>query len=215
MVASTDLSELEPSAPWAHNEPGPTSAIVPAIDKQTEFRALYETHFKLVWGSLRRLGVPEADAMDLAQKVFFTVYTKLDEFEGRSLLTTWLVAICQRVASDYRRSAVVRREIATEAAELEARGAPLDPSSAVSAPGAGLTSRDNLALAEAILNKLPEAQRSVFVLYELEELSGPEIAEMLDISVGTVRSRLRLAREIFAREVKRLAASESGSEEKP
>jgi RNA polymerase sigma-70 factor (ECF subfamily) len=212
MVASTDLSELEPAAAW--DPAAPLSGVAPSVDKQTEFRALYEAHFKLVWGSLRRFGVPEADAMDLTQKVFFTVYTKLDEFEGRSLLTTWLVSICQRVASDYRRSAVVRREIATEAGELEARPA-LESNSELCAPNANLTRRDNLALAEAILNKLPEDQRSVFVLYELEELSGPEIAEVLKLSVGTVRSRLRLAREIFAREVKRLAAAESGTEEKP
>ena len=47
----------------------------------------------------------------------------------------------------------------------------------------------------------------MFVLFELEELSGDEIAELLSISVGTVRSRLRLAREVFAREVRRLAAA--------
>jgi sigma-70-like protein len=47
----------------------------------------------------------------------------------------------------------------------------------------------------AILNMLPESQREVFVLYEVEELSGSEIADLLGISVGTVRSRLRLARK--------------------
>jgi RNA polymerase sigma-70 factor (ECF subfamily) len=59
-----------------------------------------------------------------------------------------------------------------------------------------------------MLNKLPEAQRLVFVLFELEDLSGSEIAELLGISLGTVRSRLRLAREVFTREVKRLSAHE-------
>ena len=52
------------------------------------------------------------------------------------------------------------------------------------------------------------------MLFELEELSGPEIAEMLEISVGTVRSRLRLARETFAREVKRLGAIELTDKER-
>jgi len=46
----------------------------------------------------------------------------------------------------------------------------------------------------------------VFVLFELEEMSGEDIATLLDVPVGTVRSRLRLARESFRREVKRLAA---------
>ena len=85
----------------------------------SEFRALYDAHFNFVWSSLRRLGVREADVLDLAQKVFLTAHLKLAEFEGRSRITTWLFAICQRVASDYRRSAPVRREVATEALELE------------------------------------------------------------------------------------------------
>jgi len=64
--------------------------------------------------------------------------------------------------------------------------------------------------AESILNKLPEAQRTVFVLFELEEMSGQDIATLLNVSVGTVRSRLRLARDAFRREVKRLSAIDAG-----
>jgi DNA-directed RNA polymerase specialized sigma24 family protein len=54
------------------------------------------------------------------------------------------------------------------------------------------------------LSKLPEAQRLVFVLFELEDMSAGEVADLLGISVGT--ARLRLARELFTREVKRLSA---------
>lgn len=168
---------------------------------EPEFRALYDAHFDFVWGSLRRLGVREPDALDQAQKVFLTAYQKLAEFEGRSRVTTWLFAICQRVASDYRRSAPVRREIATDAEALErasgASGALLQQ----------LETRERARIAEAILDKLPEPQRVVFVLFELSEMSGEEIAELLEISVGTVRSRLRLGREAFAREARRLRAA--------
>ena len=74
----------------------------------SHFRALYEAHFRFVWGALRRLGVREADALDLTQKVFVTVHARLSGFEGRSRLRTWIFGICQRVASDYRRSAPIR-----------------------------------------------------------------------------------------------------------
>ena len=168
----------------------------------SEFRAIYEAHLDFVWRSLRRLGVRQADAMDQAQKVFLTAHTKLSEFQGRSRLRTWLFAICQRVASDYRRSAPLRREVTTDAAEIDAFAA---------SPNADRSeARQRARLAEAVLDKLPEAQRLVFVLFELEELSGDEIAELLGVSVGTVRSRLRLAREAFGREVKRLHAAEGG-----
>ena len=164
-----------------------------------EFRAIYDAHFNFVWCSLRRLGVREPDVLDLAQKVFLIAHVKLPEFEGRSRMTTWLFGICQRVTSDYRRSAAFRREIATDAAELDLfRGSHEDSSS-------GAEHRQQARVAEALLNKLPEEQRVVFVLFELEEMSGQDIAELLSIPVGTVRSRLRLARETFSREVKRLS----------
>lgn len=169
------------------------------------FRAIYDAHFNFVWCTLRRLGVREADVLDQAQKVFLTAHVKLAEFEGRSRITTWLFGICQRVASDYRRSALFRREVSTDAAEMDLyRGSQEDSSQSAE-------SRQRAQLAETILDKLPEPQRVVFVLFELEEMSGQDIAELLGISVGTVRSRLRLAREAFSREVKRLALARGGS----
>jgi RNA polymerase sigma-70 factor (ECF subfamily) len=164
------------------------------------FRDVYLAHFDFVWGALRRLGVREDDVQDLTQKVFLVVYMKLPGFENRSTLRTWIFRICLNAASDYRRSAPIRREIVTEPGELASLSGFQDD----------LHERNEaqrrLAVAETILHKLPEAQRLVFVLFELEELSGAEIAELLGISLGTVRSRLRLAREVFTREVKRLSA---------
>ncbi|HEY6077960.1 MAG TPA: sigma-70 family RNA polymerase sigma factor [Polyangiaceae bacterium] len=168
-----------------------------------QFRAIYEAHFNFVWCSLRRLGVREADVLDQAQKVFLTAHFKLAEFEGRSQISTWLFGICQRVASDYRRSALFRREVTTDAAEMDLYGGSSHEDSSQ-----GAESRQRVQVAEAILNKLPEPQRLVFVLFELEEMSGQDIAQLLGISVGTVRSRLRLAREAFSREVKRLALTQ-------
>ncbi len=165
-----------------------------------EFRDIYDSYFDFVWCSLRRLGVRESDAMDLTQKVFMTAYVRLSDFEGRSQLRTWLFGICQRVASDYRRSALIRREVVTDAAELDLRPNEHAPPISVA------ESRQRAIVAESILDKLSEPQRVVFVLFELEEMSGEDIAALLDISVGTVRSRLRLAREAFRREVKRRAA---------
>ena len=167
---------------------------------EIDFRALYDAQFRFVWCSLRRLGVPEADALDSTQKVFLTAHVKLPEFEGRSSLRTWLFGICQRVASDYRRSAPVRREVVTDVTELDVASHAADDLAAKA------ETQQRAAMAEAILNKLSDEQRVVFVLFELDEQSGQEIAELLGISLGTVRSRLRLARETFRREVKRLAA---------
>ena len=166
---------------------------------QLSFREVYLAHFDFVWGALRRLGVREQDAQDVTQKVFIVVYLKLPAFEQRSSLRTWLFRVCLNAASDYRRSAPIRREVATEPAEMDFLSGYQDD------VHEGTESRRQVGVAETILSKLPEAQRLVFVLFELEDMSGGEIADLLGISVGTVRSRLRLARELFMREVKRLS----------
>jgi len=173
---------------------------------EAEFRALYDAHVNFVWRCLARFGVREADLMDVTQKVFVTAFVKLPTFEGRSALTSWLFGICQRVASDYRRSAAVRREVVTDVVELDRRangGEELEQQR---------EARRRAKLAESIVDKLPETQREVFVLFEIEELSGEEIAALLHISVGTVRSRLRLSRATFRREVQRLNLIEQETE---
>ena len=92
-----------------------------SVEAKAEFRKIYEAHFDQVWHSLRRLSVAERDLMDATQNVFVVVFRKLHEFEGRAQLRTWIFQICRRVASDYRRSAPVRREVVTDSIELNAR----------------------------------------------------------------------------------------------
>jgi RNA polymerase sigma-70 factor (ECF subfamily) len=140
--------------------------------------------------------VRDADLLDLTQNVFVIVHRQLPGFEGRSELTTWLYSICRRVARDYLRSAPVRREVLVDVREIGQRGAVRDGTVH------RLDSQELSQLLESILNKIPEKLREVFVMFELDELSGDEIARLLDIPVGTVRSRLRLARAAFQRHVR-------------
>ncbi|HTA90697.1 MAG TPA: sigma-70 family RNA polymerase sigma factor [Polyangiaceae bacterium] len=167
-------------------------------EREAEFKAIYESHFRLVWRALGRLGVREPDLMDLTQKVFLTAYLKLPHFEGRSLVSTWLWGICRRVASGHRRSGAVRYEVATDPVSLEVSA---EQRGAITASG---ESSRHLLL-ESILSKLSEPQRVVFMLFEVDEMDGREIATLLNISLGTVRSRLRYARKLFRREVRRQA----------
>ena len=165
-----------------------------------DLAAVYDAHADFVWRSLRRLGVPEADAPDALQEVFMVVFRKLATFEGRSAMTTWLFGICLRVAADRRRKASVRYERADgdRTAEQMGDGRPNAEESAVRT--------ESLRLLETTLDKLEPDQRTVFVLFELEELTATAIATMLAIPQGTVMSRLRLAREAFRREIARFQA---------
>lgn len=174
-----------------------------------DFRALYEAHFRLVWSALARLGVREADLMDATQKVFLTAYLKLPSFEGRSLVSTWLWGICRRVALAQRRSAAARHEVVTDPGSLVESSERL-----LAGAVAHAAEPERAAELERILSKLSKAQRLVFLLFEVDELSGPEIAELLGVSLGTVRSRLRYARAIFQRETRRLALMRETAQKK-
>ncbi|HEX7508700.1 MAG TPA: sigma-70 family RNA polymerase sigma factor [Polyangia bacterium] len=155
-----------------------------------DFRGFYDEHVALVWRALFRLGVPKADLPDAVQEVFLVAYRKLPEFEGRSKSSTWLVGICFRVASDRRRLAHVRREVGDANALL---GCGDDR------PGADqlMEQQERAQVLDEILALLRPEQREVFVMFELEDLSGKEIAAIVGAPIKTVFSRLRLARAAF------------------
>jgi RNA polymerase sigma-70 factor (ECF subfamily) len=167
-------------------ERGPSLPFRPGM----AFREIYQAYFSFVWRSLRRLGVADANAKDAAQEVFLVVHRRLPDFVERAKVTTWLFRICLHVAKDDRRRAHVRHEILDDSA-FEAHA---DPS-----PGAadGAERREALATFEAALSRLHLEQRAVFILFELEDMTGEQIAELLRIPLGTVYSRLRLARAAF------------------
>lgn len=157
----------------------------------TEFRLFYEEHVALVWRVLFRLGVVRADLADAVQEVFLVAYRKFPEFEAKSKPSTWLVGICYRVASDRRRRAHLRREVIDT-------GAMLARSDERPRPDELVEHNQRVQVLDQILTQLRPQQREVFVMFELEALSGREIASMTGVPIKTVFSRLRLAREAFA-----------------
>lgn len=157
-----------------------------------DFQAIYREHYAAIWRFVRHLGVRTSDVPDVTHNVFLVAYRKLSTFEGRSSVRTWLCGIALRSARDHLRSSPVRREIAV----------PYDPrEESPQAHSFEPPDAHELRLAERLLAALPEEQREVFVLHELEQMSGSEIAELMGTSLGTVRSRLRRAREAFRKQL--------------
>ncbi len=147
------------------------------------------------WRVLRRLGVPEADIEDVCQEVFIVVHRKLPEFEQRSSITTWVYGICVRVASDYRKRMGRRREVVTDAPPEQVN--TIDPQREVSVRQA----REQL---DRVLDSLDEDKRSVFVLYEIEQLGMNDVAQAVGCPVQTAYSRLHAARALVTASVARL-----------
>ncbi len=168
-------------------------------------RALMATHFDFVWRSLRRLGLSAVDADDGAQEVFLVASRKLGAISFGSE-KRFLFATALRVASTRRRGLKRRREeprswLGEEEPEPERERSEPGPERLAELARA----RQEL---DQILDGMKLEQRAVFVLYELEELSVPEIAQLIDVPVGTVSSRLRGAREEFDSALRRLRARE-------
>jgi RNA polymerase sigma-70 factor, ECF subfamily len=179
-VASSDLSgvlaapQLPPASPRLCPEP-------------VAFTDVFRGHFDFVWRAMRSFGVPELAIDDAVQDVFISVHRRLPDFEGRSSLSTWIYGIAYHTAQNYRRGARRREAL------------PLETDLVSSAPGPG----EQLANAEAgrfvlaCLDRMAPERRDVFVLCVLEELTAPDVAEILQVKLNTVYSRLRLARADF------------------
>jgi len=148
---------------------------------------IYREHARFVWLSLQRLGIHPSDLDDIAQDVFMIVHRRLGTFDRRARVSTWLFGICMRVAANYRRRRRWTREVLTG-------GSDDDRPSALAAADDILVRREQREIAERALNRLEVAKRATFVMFELESLSCLEIAEIMNVPVGTVYSRLHSAR---------------------
>lgn len=171
---------------------------------QPTFERVYEDFFDFVYRNSRRLGVPASAVDDVVQEVFVVLHRRLPDYDGRATLNSWVYGILANTVRDYRRS--FRRK---QAPLIPAdRDEQLGPAPSTTSPEQRAQLRQDVALLLKLLDELPEAQRELIVLADLEQLSVPEICECLGGNSNTVYSRLRVAREnLKARLSRHLLAS--------
>lgn len=158
------------------------------------WRKLYDAHFDFVYRVARRLGVPDGEAEDVTHDVFVIAHRRLDQFEtGR--LSTWLYRITANVVSDRHRRWRVRNSL--DIFKTWLWGAR------VRTPEELASRRSDGRAVEDVLARMSPKKREVFALFELEGLSGEEIAERIGIPVGTVWTRLHHGRQEFIRLARR------------
>jgi RNA polymerase sigma-70 factor (ECF subfamily) len=158
-----------------NNQLGPDSTG----DPDFEFQQIYDRHHEFVQRICRRI-CGENDAADVAQKVFLTLFRSLDRFHGEAKFETWLYRITVNECLQHLRHERRRRH---PSLEFEAAGKD--------GAQAAVEARELLELA---LAKIEPDLRAIFLLREVEQLAYREIAEVLEISEGTVASRLNHAR---------------------
>ncbi len=158
-----------------------------ALGEHTALGVLFDRHHRMVYGFLSRLaGTDERDLEDLVQATFLQALRAAKKFRGDAAVTTWLCGIASNVVRHHVRSEVRRKTFTTKLASVPRRPA--------TEPGA-IVERDQLVQrVRAAVDALPEKQRVVYVMCELQELPGVEVARVLDLREGTVWRLLYQAR---------------------
>jgi RNA polymerase sigma-70 factor (ECF subfamily) len=181
------------------------SWLVEALRKGDEaaYEALITTFQQPVFNLISRLLNDPADASDVVQEVFLKVFRKIGAFRGDSSLKTWIYRIAVNEAYNYQRwfSRHRRQEVGLDAEEEGSAGYHRTLSDPGRSPYDCAADRERHALVEAALASLGPSFRTAVVLRDIEELSYEEIAEVLQVALGTVKSRIMRGREALRREL--------------
>lgn len=189
--ANSGTAAAEPGEP----APQSTPRLAESARARPTFEQVYAERFHDVLRWLRALGGLDADLDDLAQEVFVIVERKLPDFDGQNL-GAWLYKIAKNHVGDYRRRAWMRRIFWSSRPLIEPDDVPLHFQT-LPTPLEALQHREVVHFVTRTLNKMPLAQRSAFVLFEIEGFSGEEIAELEGVPVATVWTRVHYARKRF------------------
>jgi RNA polymerase sigma-70 factor (ECF subfamily) len=191
--------------------PGAGSARGEPVSKRESKEALQEDepgllsarwfheHVDALWRLVARLGVPSHSVEDVVQEVFIVASRRQADI-GHGHERRFLMATAIRLCSNYRQKAHVRREL-SQGDGFEDQASPLPDAEQL------LIEKGWRELLERALAQLSETHRTLFVLFELEGFSAPDIAKLLDLPLGTVSSRLWRARAKFSEAAARLQSA--------
>lgn len=158
--------------------------------ERSAFEEIYRAHSGMVYGIALRMTNSLELSGEITQEVFITVFRKLSQFRGRSQLKTWIYRIAVNTVLNARKRETAEKERIREYAHEKS---VLEPQT-VPCPG-----EDSCDRIQELMMLLPLEQRICLLLRSLEDLSYREIADVLEINVNTVRTRLKRAREtLFA-----------------
>ena len=186
-------------APVNVERPGPSSeaglvARCQGGDREA-FDALVRLHQDRVYNAIVRFTGDRDRALDIAQKAFLNAFLKIRQFEAKSSFGTWLYRIAINLSiSEGRGRRGEPVSLSVVGARGREEGADFDPPDPGGAPDRPLESRETQAVVQAAIRSLDEEFRAVLVLRDIEDRSYDEIAAVLGLPKGTVRSRLHRAR---------------------
>jgi RNA polymerase sigma-70 factor (ECF subfamily) len=169
--------------------------VAPLRDRHARVRAMVDDHLKVVARTLRRAGVPSSELDDEIQRTFMVAASRIDDVQV-GYERGFLVQVAQNLAWHARRKLARRREVMD--------GAPPERVEAVATPEFLASRKQMRQLLDRVLATLSEPLRTVFKLFEFEQMSMTEVARALRLPRGTVASRLRRARAQFRQQVEEI-----------
>ena len=183
--------------------------ISQALAGQTSaFGQLVEKYHDRLYNTVVHVAGNAEDAKDVVQEAFVQAFLKLESFQGAIAFYTWLYRIAFNVAATHRRRRGAMRAAEQAAvADGQMRGSE-GPSQAADAPSDRLERDERCRQVRYAISQLPEEYRVVLVLREMEGYCYETIAEVLDLPVGTVRSRLHRARLQLREQLREVLAVE-------
>jgi RNA polymerase sigma-70 factor (ECF subfamily) len=163
-----------------------------------------------IYNAILRICANPDDAAELTQDTFVKVIENIDKFQGRSSFYTWAFRIGVNLTLNYCQRNVklgLKSLDAEDADDSDAKGVLKDFLTDVNLPdpAAVAQNKELCGLVVKALEKLDDAQRAVIVLRDIEGMNYAQIAEVLDIELGTVRSRLSRARTSLREIMERLS----------
>jgi len=180
----------------------------PGLDSQTDqalieqcrkrdfeaFGKVVDAYQSRVYGFVKRMVRDSEDALDVTQEVFIRAFQAFDRFDGRSSLRTWLFRIAHNLCIDRSRRTKRQVESVSLITQTEDGDTAYDIPDVRWNPEETLIQEELIQLTEQALATMSEKLRTVLLMHDSEDLSYEEIAQILAVPVGTVKSRLFLAR---------------------
>ncbi len=167
------------------------------------YEELIERYEQQLYGMIYRLLGNQMDAADVVQEVFLKVFRTINSFREQSSLRTWIYRIAVNEAHNHRRwfARHCRNEVSMEEERAD-RQSPLERAADPGrSPFEQVLEHENKTLIERALTRINPVFRTAVVLRDIQNLSYEEIADILQISLGTVKSRILRGREALRREI--------------
>lgn len=154
------------------------------LQDKTAFKQLYDMHMPRVYALCLRLCADRSQAEDATQEVFIQLWRKIDNFKGDSKFSTWLHSVTSNITVSY-----IRKQRGWWQRMLNIEDSNINDKEAE----ANFTDTDF----EKLVYRLPERARMVFVLHAIEGYRHEQVADMLDMAIGTSKAQFHRARQLI------------------